>query len=123
MSFGHQKNTDVVKALAAAGLTDAMGGPKLQSVVAYTAAHTIDPANEPSGSILTNEGAVGSVTFTLPAATPLLRGVFYDIVLVEAQDVVLSGVTVGPASLTGGAIRVVCLGDKWWSFAFMYTGA
>lgn len=119
--FQHLKILDIVRRMAASGLTDEMGGPKIPAIVRCPTSQSVDVADTPSGSIFTNEGATGSITLTLPTATPALRGIFYDVVLVETQDVTLAGVSTGPTALSAGAIRVVCLGDRWWSYGYTYT--
>jgi hypothetical protein len=40
--------------------------------------------------VFTNRGAVGAVTFTLPAAAPALAGVFYEFLGIADQSITVA---------------------------------
>lgn len=99
-------------------------------VVAKTAAYTLNPARpDMPGTIFTNRGAVGAVTFTLPAPNAGLTGAFFRFIGVADQTITVSagaGKAVAfnnaaAASLAmstggqkiGGEIRATCDGTSW----------
>jgi hypothetical protein len=98
-------------------------------VVTKTASYTIQAAE--SGTIFTNTGATGAITFTLPVATPGLR---YSFVVGVAQNLIVdpngtnqvSVVATGvpavagkhiSADAIGEALHLVCALPGVWSFA------
>lgn len=95
---------------------------------AKTAAYTITAAD--SGKVLTNRGAGGSVTFTLPTVAAGFDGVDVLIVAVADQAVVVSAQTAGQiaafndatansvalqtsSEIIGGGFRCICDGTSW----------
>lgn len=96
---------------------------------AKTSAYTITAAD--SGKILTNRGASGSVTFTLPTVAAGFDGVDVTIMaVVAAQNVVIAAQTAGQiitfndaaadsitistaSEIIGAAVRCVCDGTSW----------
>ena len=110
-----------------------MNGPVLMGVIAATANTTVTAAQ--SGSVISNAGATGAVTFALPAATP---GLFFD-VLVEAayelrldpngtETIALPSTGVQSAAgkyITADAVteglRLVCITSGTWD-VLRYTG-
>jgi hypothetical protein len=66
------------------------------TVTAYTANHTVTAAQ--TGATLTNSGAVGTVTFTMP--TPA-AGLVYTFIVAAAQNVILD---------VGGSV-VIAIGE------------
>jgi hypothetical protein len=54
--------------------------------VAKTAAYTVNPALDRPGTVFTNAGAAGAVTFTLPLATRALLGWWYRFLGVVDQN-------------------------------------
>lgn len=70
--------------------------------VRKTAAYTLRPPFDRPGTVFTNAGAVGSVTFTLPAPTRAVLGHWYRFVALVAQAVVVAAPT---------ADTLVALGD------------
>lgn len=129
-----QSDNDAVRLLSAFGIVDAAGGVKLR-IKAKTADYTIlspatSSAGDPSGTIFTNRGAAGAVTFTLPAPVAALAGVFYEFLGIADQNFAIAGaavdtllvvndaaadtLTVSTASHKIGAhMRVVCDGTIW----------
>lgn len=88
------------------------GGSGVWTVSAKTANHSVDGATE-GDYFFTNEGAAGSVTFTLPAAAGALHFAFY----VQAAQVVIiqaaAGDTIrvaGKASAAAGTARTAVQG-------------
>lgn len=129
-------DNDAMRLLIAMGIFDGAGGIKM-NVVAKTANYTIltpstaAGAGDPSGTIFTNRGAVGAVTFTLPAPVAALAGVFYDFLGFAAQNMLVATAT--PDTLVvsadaaadslamstvivGNMMRAVCDGTSWYAF-------
>lgn len=128
-------NSDIVRQLAAWGVTDPCGG-LLRRVIAKTADYTIlDPftattGGDPSGTIFTNRGAVGAVIFTLPAPVPRLAGVSYEFqgiadqsinvktatadTLIALNDLTADSVEMSTGTkLIGSRMRAECDGTSW----------
>jgi hypothetical protein len=119
-------NDDIVKYLIKQGVLDAAGGPKM-NVKPKSASYTIVAADDPSGTIFTNRGAAGTITFTLPAPSQALEGVYYDFYTVVAQIIAVATATVDTlithadataddlrtSAAIGVALRVVCDGTSW----------
>lgn len=84
-------NSDFIKLMAKLGFTDALGGLKYSFVSVKTADYTIVPASDASGTVFSNRGAAGSVTYTLPAPTQALAGTYYEFEGVANQNTVVSG--------------------------------
>ena len=92
-------------------------------VVAKTTSYTV--LHSDSGTLFTNRGAVGSVTFTLPTPGTEANGLFYEFATVAAQAIVVSltsklnvhanatATSVTTAATIGQHIRVVCDGTTW----------
>lgn len=97
-------------------------------VVAKTAAYTVKA--EESGTVFTNTGASGSVTFTLPTVATSLAGVYYYFFTVAAQNIVVASdptdklVVDNNASadtltsstsghVIGAGLLVICDGTQW----------
>lgn len=60
-------------------------------VVQRAASYTIKHPMDAPGTIFTNRGASGSITFTLPTPTRAVLGVGYRFKVVADQDVVIAG--------------------------------
>lgn len=125
--------SDIVRQLIAWGVADACGGVKLKIPVAKTANYQIlspvTSAGDASGTCFTNRGAVGAVTFTLPAAALNLAGVWYEFVgfanqtfgVAAAAATVCTFNNAGATSVTcstagakiGAHIRAFCDGTSW----------
>lgn len=99
-------------------------------VVIKTSAYTVDPTVNRPGTVFTNRGATGSVTFTLPAPSTRLRGWFYTFraiadyaivvaaatagTLVTLNDVAANSLAASTASeIIGAEIEVFCDGTAW----------
>lgn len=82
-------NDDIIKYLVGQGLLNAAGGV-LATIKAKTAAYTVDPDVDPSGTVFTNRGAGGSVTFTLPDVVPSMAGLHYRFVGIANQNIVVA---------------------------------
>lgn len=59
-------------------------------VVAKTADYTINPTADKPGTVFTNRGATGAVTFTLPPATPANTGWWYRFRGVADQTITIA---------------------------------
>lgn len=108
------------------------------TVVAKTTAYTITAAD--SGKVLTNRGAAGSVTFTLPTVAAGFDGV--DVIImavVAAQNVVIAAQTTGQivtfndaaansitisttSEIIGAAFRAICDGTSWLLLPYLNEG-
>lgn len=129
-----QTDNDYIRNLIAWGLLDNVAGFKKPVPVAKTANYTVlapagATAGDASGTPFTNRGAVGAVTYTLPAPAQAIRGVFYDFIGVADQTFTVSagaglGVAFNNAACaslacsTGGQkigakIRATCDGTSW----------
>jgi hypothetical protein len=128
---------DTTRLLAAWGILDRQGGRMLPPVQIKTANYTVkDPTladqstpGDPSGTIFTNRGAAGAVTFTLFAPTRAANGVYYEFQGVAGQNISVNGgagnvVTFNNAAATsatsstaggliGSSFRAVCDGTSW----------
>lgn len=120
---------DLIKLMAKLGFTDLLGGFKASAIAEKTANYQILTTADPSGTLFTNRGAGGAVTFTLPAVTPALAQTYYDFVGVANQTFTVAGaaasvVTFNNAAATsvacstagakiGAHIRAVCDGTSW----------
>lgn len=114
------------------------------AVVAKTAAYTIKPPMDRDGTLFTNRGATGAVTFTLPAPGSALKGYAYHFLSIAAQDLTVASATVDTlivkhdvagdslATTTGGEqigsmITAICDGTSWIALGaavgFTYTVA
>jgi len=107
-------------------------------VTAKTSAYTITAAD--SGTVLTNRGATGSVTFTLPTVAAEFNGVNVIIMaVVAAQNVVISAQTTGQIvtfndaaansitisttnEIIGAAFRLICDGTSWLALPMLNEG-
>lgn len=82
-ALGQDATSDAVRVLASWGILDINGGIK-RRIVVKTANYTIlspmvaNTAGDPSGTLFTNRGAGGAVTFTLPVITANMAGVEYE---------------------------------------------
>lgn len=72
-----------------------------QIIDAKTANYTVTVAD--MGKILTNRGAAGSVTFTLPDATAVLSGHFVEVFVCAAQNVIVATNTTDTMLVDGDA--------------------
>lgn len=133
MAAGAEATSDVVRQLIAWGICDAAGGVKGRIPVAKTANYQLlspaTSAGDASGTLFTNRGAVGAVTFTLPAVALNLVGVHYDFVgfanqtwavaaaagtICTFNNAAATSVTCSTAGAKIGAhIRVWCDGVSW----------
>jgi hypothetical protein len=98
-------------------------------LVPKTANYAINPWVDRCGTVFTNEGAGGAVTFTLPAPVPALRGWHYRFKGIADQNVIVSagagkGVAFNNAACAslaaqtagqkiGADIEATCTGTKW----------
>jgi hypothetical protein len=133
--FGGIVATDEqIRYLVKQGLLDAAGGMISPRVAAKTANYAMTSsatsAGDPSRSVFTNRGAVGAVTYTLPAPVQALTGVEYEFWGVAGQNTIVNaggagkGVAFNNAAITtvtcstagaliGAHIRAVCDGTSW----------
>jgi hypothetical protein len=72
-------------------------------VVAKTAAYTLNFPFDASGTIFTNRGAGGSVTFTLPSPNRGVMGRWYEFRQHADQTLIVAGATAGDLATTGNA--------------------
>jgi len=107
-------------------------------VQAKTTAYTITAAD--SGTVITNRGATGSVTLTLPTVASGFNGVNVLIMaVVAAQNLVISAQTAGQIvtfndaaansitisttnEIIGAAFRAICDGTSWLLFPMLNEG-
>src|SRR5262245_9299311 len=101
-------------------------GGLLTPVVAKATAYSVLATD--CGTLFTNEGAAGSVTFTLPAPSAEQNGVGFEFANVTAQPIVIAVTgndklivhndaaadTVTTASTIGQHFKVVCVGATGW---------
>jgi hypothetical protein len=125
---------DFVRQLFAAGILDKAGGLLPRPVVAKTANYQIvsplaNAAGDACGTCFTTRGAAGAVTFTLPAITGNMSGLWYEFRTVAGQNTTVAGaagtvVTFNNAAATsvttstagqliGAHFRAVCDGTSW----------
>lgn len=120
---------DLIKLMAKLGFTDALGGIRASNIVAKTADYVMAAATDLSGTLFTNRGAAGAVTFTLPAITAALAQTYFDFVGVANQTFTVAAaagtvVTFNNAAATsvacstagakiGAHIRATCDGTSW----------
>lgn len=100
-------------------------------VVAKTAAYTVKDYE--SGTVFTNTGASGSVTFTLPTIATALAGVFYWFFTVAGQNIVVASdptdklvvdnnatadtlTSSTSGHVIGAGLLVICDGTQWLTF-------
>lgn len=101
-------------------------------VVAKTAAYTIKPPMDACGTVFTNRGATGGVTFTLPAPNLGLAGYWYRFkgladfaitvasetadTLIALDDIAADSVAIATANeIIGGEIEAFCDGVSWYA--------
>lgn len=92
---------DIIALLGALGLASASRGqllPPPLNVVAKTTSYTILPT-DPCGTLFTNRGASGAVTFTLPAATAVPAGTYYEFLGIADQNILVAS---APADTLNG---------------------
>lgn len=127
-------DNDAMRVLIAMGIFDGAGGIKMNVVVKTANYNIVSPATsagDPSGTVFTNRGAVGAVTFTLPAPVPSLAGVFYDFLGFAAQNMLVATLTADTlvvsadaaadslamsTVIVGNMMRAVCDGTSWYAF-------
>jgi hypothetical protein len=117
---------DVVKYLIAMRVLDAAGGILL-NITPKTGNYTIVTGTNPSGTIFTNRGAAGTITFTLPAPSQSIAGTFYEFVTVVAQIITVATATadtlitdndaaadsLSTTARIGVKLRLECDGTSW----------
>lgn len=128
-----QTDSDLVRQLIAWGMADASAGVKKLKINAQTGNYQVltplVATGDPSGTIFTNRGAAGAVTFTLPVISALMAGVYYDFVGFANQtwavaaaagtvctfnNAAATSVTCSTAGAKIGAhIRAYCDGTSW----------
>lgn len=128
-----QTDADLIRQMIAWGLADASAGIKKLRInaqaVNYQVLSPLTNAGDPSGTIFTNRGAAGAVTFTLPVISALMAGVYYDFVGFANQtwgvaaaagtvctfnNAAATSVTCSTAGAKIGAhIRAYCDGASW----------
>lgn len=103
----------------------------IRRITAKTAAYTIKK-DQPdiTGSLFTNRGAVGSVTFTLPTPSSPIAGVWYEFQVLTAQSLIVAAASAGQiiaagniaadnvgfqvaGAKVGGVILAICDGTSW----------
>lgn len=110
----------------------------VRRVVAKTAAYSIESRKDRSGTIFTNRGATGSVTFTLPPASrctgfEYLFLVFADQSIVVASkvadtlvafnDIAADSLAISTSSKKiGTCIRALCDGTNWFAHVVSADG-
>lgn len=88
----HVSSTNIMQLLGAYGLADLDKGKLLPgpfTVAAKTAAYTILPTDR-CGTLFTNRGAAGSVTFTLPGPTAVPAGTWFLFGGIADQNIVVA---------------------------------
>lgn len=102
-------------------------------VVAKTASYTIRPDVDQSGTVFTNRGATGAVTFTLPTPGTRCKGWYYRFYGHAGQNILVApptvdtGVTKNDAAadsvalqtageLIGGVMEAFCDGTSWFIY-------
>jgi hypothetical protein len=123
---------DLLRLLIGIGLARSSDGnlyPPPLNVVAKLTSYTIAPS-DPCGTLFTNRGAVGAVTFTLPAPTAVAAGTYYDFLGVAGQNILVAtavadtliafndaqadSVAISTAgALIGAHARAICDGTAW----------
>ncbi len=78
-----------------------VSGPRLSPVTAKTSAYTCKLSEW--GTIFTNRGATASVTFTLPAVTSAVSGMWYEFFAVSNYGLVIAS--------NGSSDNIVCRND------------
>jgi hypothetical protein len=127
-------DSDFVRQLFAAGILDKAGGVLARAPVAKTANYQLlsplaSAVGDACGTLFTTRGAAGAVTFTLPAITGNMAGLWYEFVGVANQTFAVAGAAgtvvtfnnAAAASVTcstagakiGAHIRAVCDGTSW----------
>jgi hypothetical protein len=71
-----------------------MGTQLRRRVVGKSAAYTVNVISDKPGTVFTNKGAGGSVTFTLPTPTRAILGWWYRFKAVVDQNIVVAAPTV-----------------------------
>ncbi|MGE3278027.1 MAG: hypothetical protein AB7O67_23190 [Vicinamibacterales bacterium] len=104
-------------------------------VIAKTAAFTIRSPHVAPGTVFTNRGATGTVTFTLPTPNAAVQGAYYEFRAVADYSIVVAAPTAGQiiapddaaadnvglqisGKKVGRGIRVHCDGTSWHAFPF-----
>ncbi len=90
--MGFLNNPDLLRLLTKFGLARSSDGnliPPPLNPIAKTANYTIKAVGDPNGSVFTNRGAAGAVTFTLPAPTAVPAGQFYLFLGVADQNIIV----------------------------------
>ncbi len=72
-------------------------------LVHKTASYTVNPAVDRTGTIFTNGGASGAVTFTLPTASRQLAGESYHFACLVDQNMTVAGPSAGSVVATNNA--------------------
>lgn len=81
--------------------------------VHHTASHTISHLVEGPGTIFTNSGATGAVTFTLPSPNKQISGFWYRFKALAAQDLVVAApvagtlLTLGDLAANGATVSAI----------------
>lgn len=129
---GAETASDLIRQLIAWNICDGAGGVKgkIQAKVNnYSIVTPATSAGDASGTLFTTRGAAGAVTFTLPAVTLALAGVWYEFDGVANQNIGVAAAagtivtfnnaaaTSVTASTAGGKIgahlRAICDGTSW----------
>lgn len=86
---------DLIRLLISFGLARSSDGkliPDPMVASAKTTSYTITPADK-CGTLFTNRGAAGAVTFTLPAPTAVPAGTWYEFLGHAAQNIIVAAPT------------------------------
>lgn len=108
-------------------------------VVGKAASYALNPAVDGCGTVFTNRGAVGAVTFTLYRPNRAALGDFHNFRCVAGQNLIVAGLTAGDivtfnnaaaasvalqtgGQLIGGAMRAECIETVEGTFKWQVIG-
>lgn len=98
----------------------------IRRTLAKTAAYTIKAPMDSPGTVFTNRGAGGSVTFTLPAPSAAVKGYWYRFIVIAAQALIVATATADTligyndldldsieTNTVGAQVELFCDGTSW----------